>query len=167
MGKSKDIIFLIDFKDICSKDIAMGRGREQTENIVADRAMILDYINGKKLPKHGKFWGGILIVVFSFAGLIIFGYLMYEMQELVVTDVLIYAVICLLFEVLALVMYWIYRSAFERNYDKRYNNEQLVLLYLMASQTENPKEMYARIIDGEIRNRAQTAYNQSKQNQSE
>ena len=145
----------------------MGRGREQTENIVADRAMMLDYINGKKLPKHGKFLGGILIVIFATAGLAIFAYLMCEIQELVAIDVLVYAVICLLFEVLALVMYWIYRSAFERNYDKRYNNEQLVLLYLMASQTENPKEMYARIIDGEIRNRAQIAYNQSKQSQSE
>lgn len=145
----------------------MGRRREQTENIVADRDMMLDYINGKKLPKQGKFLGWILIVIFTAAGLAIFGYLMCEIQELVAIDVLVYAVICLLFEVLALVMYWIYRSAFERTYDKHYNNEQLVLLYLMASQTENPEEMYARIIDSEIKNRAQIAYSQRKQSQSE
>lgn len=95
----------------------------------------------------------------------IFSYLMHEIQEFVAIDVLIYAVICLLFEILALVMYWIYRSTYERIYDKYYNNEQLVLLYLMASQTENPEEMYARIIDSEIKNRAQIAYNQRKQSQ--
>lgn len=136
---------------------------ERTENTVANGAMMSDYINATNLPKHGDCLGRILIVTFAAAGLMIFGYLMHEIQEFVAMDVLIYAVIGLLFEVLALVMYWIYRSTYERIYDKRYNNEQLTLLYLMASQTENPEEMYVRIIDGEIKNRAQIAYNQRKQ----
>lgn len=165
--ENKNIIYLIGFKDICLKDIVMGHGNERTENIVANRVMMLDYINGKKLPKHGKWLGRILIVIFAASGLMIFSYLMHEIQEFVAIDVLIYAVICLLFEILALVMYWIYRSTYERIYDKHYNNEQLVLLYLMASQTENPEEMYARIIDSEIKNRAQIAYNQRKQSQIE
>ena len=32
----------------------MGHGNGRTENIVANGAMMPDYINGKKLPKHGK-----------------------------------------------------------------------------------------------------------------
>lgn len=143
----------------------MGHVNERTENTVANGAKMPDYINERNLPKQGDWLGRILIVIFAAAGLVIFSYLMYEIQEFVAIDVFIYAVISLLFEVLALVMYWIYRSTYERIHDKRYNNEQLVLLYLMASQIENSEEIYARIIDGEIKNRAQIAYNQRKQSQ--
>lgn len=158
---------MIDFKDICSKDIVMGHRNERTKNTIANRTMMSDYIKGRNLPKQGDWLGLVLIIIFALAGLMTFGQLIYHIQEFVAIDVLFFIVIGLLFEVLALVMYWIYRSTFERILDKCYNNEQLILLYLMASQTENPKEMYARIIDGEIKNRGQIAYNQRKQGQGE
>lgn len=164
---------MIGFKDICSMDIAIRHGNDRTENTVAKGTMMPDYINGRNLPKHGDCLGRILVVIFAVAGLTSFIYLMYlthlmhKTQEVVAIDILIYAVISLLFEILALVMYWIYRSTYERIHDKRYDNEQLIFLCQLASQTENPEEMYARIIDGEIKNRAQIAYNQGKHGQSE